>query len=120
MFTKEMGRAMSLMVERHNTDPEHLQRRIAELEAENDRLRKLLRESKNQISESPYTGDKQLYDGRPVITPSEASRMTRVSKSTVCRYIQSGHWDGVQLPGTNRWLVFTDRGLPIKTRGKRH
>lgn len=109
---------MATAVERHNNNPDYLRQRIADLEAENERLRSLLREQKVQRIEQPKA-ENQMYNGRPVITPTEAARQYRISKSTVSRYLESGHWEGIQLPGTNRWLVFTDKGLPIKTRGKK-
>lgn len=119
VMSKQIGKAMVASVTRANNDPDYLHRRVAELEAENERLRQIIRESKVQRIDVPYSGDKQLYDGRPVITPSQAAQQCRVSKSTVSRYLESGHWEGTQVAGTNRWWVFTDKGLPVKTRGKK-
>lgn len=118
VFTKQMGSAMAAAVTRANNDPDYLRQRIADQDAEIERLKQIIRDLKPQRIEQPKD-DRQFYNGRPVITPTEAAQQCRVSKSTVSRYLESGHWEGVQIGSSNRWLVYTDRGLPVKQRGRR-
>lgn len=118
-FTEDMGRALATQVRRVNNDPERLRERIAELEAQVERQRAIIASYRREREpEAPPVGS--MYNGRPIITALEAAQWKGVSKATVCRYLQTGHWQGVRVDNTGRWAVFTDQPLPVKSRRKQN
>lgn len=130
-ITKQLGRVMAAQVDRANADPDKLQEHLQEARATIARLQQLLHQkdatiadlyaqmSMNQITapDEPRTDaitGMQTYNGRPVITPAEAAQRTWLSRSTVNRYINNGHWEAVQLKNSNRWMVYADQPLGKK------
>lgn len=89
---------------------EILKERFDKSERENKRLRELLGAAEDtRGSVAPMT-----YNGRPVLTQSEAARQARISVATVSRYVNSGYWEAAQEPDSNRWLIYADRPLVLK------
>lgn len=127
MITRQIGRAMSTQLHRVNNDPETLRERIAELTDQVELLREMNKTKDRRIfdledqlaaAESgthlDVSSAPQTYQGRPVLTPNQAASRAWVSRATVNRYLTGGYWQGVQLPGSNRWLVYADQPLTKK------
>jgi hypothetical protein len=118
VITRPIARAMSAQLERVNHNPERLAERIAELEAENARLRAAL-DLRRQVADSfgtPYrasAGDevslRQLYAAR---------FRGQCAYSTLVRYCQSGYWRAYQDAG-RRWHVYPDQSLHLKPKGRK-
>lgn len=126
-ISRDIGRAMSTQLERVNHTPERLLERIAQLEDQLDLLRGMLRVKESENTDlravlesrgSDRPAAPQLFNGRPVITPNEAAARTWTSRSTVNRYLTSGYWQGIQVPGSNRWWVYADQPL-VKKHGRK-
>lgn len=126
-ITRPVARAMSAQLNRVNNDPDTLRERIGELEDQIALLREMNKQKDRRIfdledqltaAESGARLDvssaPQTYQGRPVLTPTQAAARAWISRSSVNRYLTSGYWAGVQLPGSNRWLVYADQPLSKK------
>lgn len=137
-ITKQLGVAMSQQVERVNNNPDVLRDLLQEARDTIANLRQLLHQKDARIADlsaqirlaqitAPRMTDEpvtdvvtgmQTYNGRPVITPAEAAQRTWLSRSTVNRYINSGHWEAVQIKGSNRWVIYADQPLGKKATKK--
>lgn len=85
-LTKAQGDAMAQAVKETNNDPAYLKQRVRELEEANAELRRLLREAREKLAESPSKPQKVLqFNGRDVGTQSDLARRWQVKPYTVSR-----------------------------------
>lgn len=129
-----IARARLEQIIRVNGNVSHAQR-VSDLEAENARLENLLCVAQEKLTkqeaiiaalqqrladlEQSAPGQTPVpdrrYHGRPWITPKEAASQAHLKHvQDVYRYLKSGWWQGEQMPGTNRWVVFADQPLSIQ------
>lgn len=128
MLSRKITHAMATQLDRVNEA--NLRQRLADAEAlierqrdEIKRLRTTLAAYEDNAPIVETREQKQLYMGRPYITPAEAVRRFRVSMATVNRYVKgykttagkriAPHWEAAQIDG-HHWVIFTDVPLTIK------
>ena len=129
MMTRQVGRALAAQLDRVNQNPDRLRERIAELEQANEmlvakvaRLTAALEAHQTIIDDlvegkpaQPPPGD--TYNGRPVLSISEAAERVGLSYWTAFGYVQTQYWEAHQ-KANKEWVVFADRPLNRK-RSKR-
>lgn len=126
-LTRPVTRAMAQQLDRVNStrpaldDPgdllrqrDHWKRRCELAAAEIERLREKL--AAYEDAHGPLRSSAMLLNNRPVLTPAQAAAQVGISVATVSRYLHSGHWEGTQSPGSNRWHVYADQSLTVKRR----
>lgn len=95
---------------------ERMRETIARLTAEKTRLMEENVELKGgrKAVDAP---DERTFNGRPWMTPKEASARSGVKLWSVYRYLESQHWEHTRVPGSNQILVYADQSLSPKPRG---
>ncbi len=124
---RQVHRAMAAQLDRVNR--QSAEQRIAELEAENARLRDLLQIARDRIaalqageqeqlplSDTLRPSPTMLYKGRPATTVQNVAQFCGVHGSTIFRRLQQGQIAGEQLPGSNRWIVYLDQNFERRKR----
>lgn len=96
--------------------------KVQKLEGEKEILRLQLESAshiKQQLTASrplalpglPAPASTLNYKARPASTPKQIAARYGVHISTVIRRLQKGKLAGEQLPGSNRWIVYTDQPI---------
>jgi hypothetical protein len=120
ILNKAVTGAMSRQLERVNGKGQgmHENARVAQLQSllqsRDEQLSAAFEEIDRLIADRADCFKGLRWNGRPVISPEEATVRVGLSIATVNRYCNSGHWAAIQQSGSNRWLIFADQPLNPK------
>lgn len=129
MVSKAIADAMLEQLNRVNMSDNNLLQRATVAEEANEHLRQRVKAMQARIhaleleTEALYrklregAPTENMRNGRPVMTPEQASEHTGIKLHTVYRYLRSGWWKSEHENG--RYVVYTDQPLKKKPRKPR-
>lgn len=129
MVTKAITSAMAAQLDRVNMSEAHIVEKLQMTEQANEHLRQRVKAMQARINALELeTADlhrrlregaptEHMRNGRPVLTPEQASKQTGIKLHTVYRYLRSGWWKSEHDNG--RYVVYADQPLNKKPRKPR-